>query len=176
MRIAITPKDKVLEQFGKRLAKLSEKEADRILARALNRGGDQARTQVRRSLVKQTGIKYGNIGKALATERAHPNRLSYSLIATGNETNIGLFNAKQRKKGVSATPWGKRRIFPGTFLVGAYGGNVYKRKGKERGPLEPIWGPNIAREVTRDYARAEWYKVEGYVMKRVDHELSRLFV
>lgn len=113
--------DKIAQRFGQSLQRISDKDATRVFARALNRGGDQARTQVKRSLVAQTGIKYGLINKAVTTERANPSKLEYSLVATGDETNLNLFGAKQRKRGVSAAPWKKRRIFKSTFIVPALG-------------------------------------------------------
>lgn len=171
----IITKDGVYERFGKALNVASEGKAKRIFANALNRGGDMARTQVKRSLVSQTGIKYGLINKAVETVRAHPNKLSYSLEATGDETNLNLFNARQGKKGVSAAPWKKRRVFKSTFIVGKYDGRVYRRTSDERGPLEPLFGPNVAREITKDPTLGKWKQVDGFVMKRIEHELLRLF-
>lgn len=171
----IITKDGVYERFGKALNVASEGKTKRIFANALNRGGDMARTQVKRSLVSQTGIKYGLINKAVETKRANPSKLSYSLEATGNETNLNLFGARQGKKGVSAAPWKKRRVFKSTFIVPAYGGKVYKRTGEDRGPVEPLFGPNIAREITKDPTVDKWKQVDGFVMKRVEHELMRLF-
>ncbi|KAB2776519.1 hypothetical protein F9L00_14385 [Brucella anthropi] len=167
--------DGVFKRYGKALEAIGERDAKRVFARALNRGGDQARTQVKRSLVAQTGIKYGLINKAVKTIRAHPNKLEYKLEAEGGETNLNLFNARQGKKGVSAAPWKKRRVFKSTFIVPAYDGRVFKREGKGRGPLEPLFGPNIAREVVKDPTAEKWRMVSGFVMTRVEHELMRLF-
>lgn len=174
MRVVIVG-DKIHERFGRTLQFVADKDARRIFMRSLNRGGDQARTQIRRSLVSQTGIKYGLINRAVTEDRATPGKLAYSLIAVGNETNLSLFNASQRKKGVSAAPWKKRRIFKGTFIVGAYAGKVFKRTSEKRGPLEPLWGPNIAREIVREPTILHWQKVGPFVINRVEHELTRLF-
>lgn len=171
----IISKDGVYERYGKALKSISDRKAKRVLANALNRGGNQARTQVKRSLVSQTGIKYGQINKAVETKRAHPNNLSYSLIASGNETNLSLFGARQGKKGVSAAPWKKRRVFKSTFIVTEYNGRVFVREGKARGPLKPLFGPNIAREIVKAPTLGRWKQAEGFVMKRVEHELMRLF-
>lgn len=167
--------DQIAKRYGQALRSLSDRKAGIIFSRALNRGGDQGRTQVRRSLVSQTGIKYGLINKAVTEIRAHPNRLEYSLVAVGDETNLSLFNARQRKKGVSAAPWKKRRIFKGTFIVPGYGGKVFRRTSKERGPIAPLFGPNIARELMKEPTVLEWHKVGPFVVARVEHELMRLF-
>lgn len=163
------------KKYGKALEAIGNRDAKRVFSRALNRGGDQGRTQVKRSLVSQTGIKYGMINKAVKTVRAHPNKLEYSLIADGTETNLNLFNARQGKKGVSASPWKKRRVFKSTFIIPQYGGRVFKREGAERGPLEPLFGPNIAREIVKDKTGDAWRAVAPLVMNRVEHELMRLF-
>lgn len=173
-KIVITS-DGAYKRFGKALEAIGNRDARRVFSRALNRGGDQGRTQVKRSLVSQTGIKYGMINKAVKTIRAHPNKLEYSLVAEGNETNLNLFNARQGKKGVSASPWKKRRVFKTTFIIPAYDGRVFKRIGNERGPLEPLFGPNIAREIVKDQTADKWRMVGGMVMNRVEHELMRLF-
>jgi len=152
-----------------------DRDAVRIYVRALNRGGDQARTQVRRSRVEQTGIKYGLINRAVDTERASPARLAYSLVAHGSETNLSLFGAKQGKRGVSAAPWRKRRVFKSTFVVGAYGGKVFRRTSSDRGPIAPLWGPNIAREIVKSPTVEKWHTVAPFVLARVEHELMRLF-
>lgn len=174
MRVVIVG-DKIYERFGRTLQNIADRDARRVLMRALNRGGDQGRTAVRRSLVEQTGIKYGMIHRAVHTARATPADLTYMLIASGNETNLSLFGARQRKKGVSAAPWKRRRLFRNTFIIRAYGGKVFKREGKKRGPLDPLWGPNIAREVVRDPTLGAWATVGPFVLQRVGHELSRLF-
>jgi hypothetical protein len=45
-------------------------QARTALSRAQSHKGDKGRTQVKRALVKQTGIKYGAVDKAMATAGA----------------------------------------------------------------------------------------------------------
>lgn len=167
--------DDVIKRYEHALKAIGQKKTNRAFANALNRGGRQARTFIRRSLVAQTGIKYGLINKAVVDIPAHANRLEYSLVATGDETNLNLFNARQGKKGVSASPWKKRRVFKSTFLVAGYGGKVYHRTSKERGPIAPLFGPNISREIMKKPTLPKWDLAAGFVMLRVEHELMRLF-
>lgn len=167
--------DKIAERFGRTLQYVADRDAAIVFSRALNHGGNKARTQVWRSLAAQTGIKYGNIKKVVRTIPATPARLAYTLEASGEETNIGLFGAKQGKRGVSAAPWGKRRVFKKTFIVPAYGGKVYKRQGQARGPLDPLWGPNIGRELVKSPTVDKWQLAQQFVAQRVGHELKRLF-
>ena len=72
MQLIITASDQVLARYGNQLAALGEGKARKALSRALNHEGNKGRTQVKRALVKQTGIKYGAVNKAMATVRATP--------------------------------------------------------------------------------------------------------
>jgi hypothetical protein len=72
MQLIITARDQVLARYGNQLTALGEGQARTAMSRALNHEGEKRRTQVKRSLVKQTGIKYGAVDKAMATIRATP--------------------------------------------------------------------------------------------------------
>jgi hypothetical protein len=98
MRLLINAKDPVLAKFGNQLAALGDSQARIAMSRALNHEGDKGRTQVKRALVKQTGIKYGAVDKAMATIRPTPATLTYRLKAHGDETNIAWFGGVQRGK------------------------------------------------------------------------------
>jgi hypothetical protein len=174
MEVVIT-RDQVAAEYGRVLRYVSSRDMRRVYQRALNRGGDQGRTQVRRSLVAQTGIKYGLINQAVSNKRATSLDLSYSLIAKGRETNLNLFGARQGARGVSAAPWNIRRVFKSTFIVPRFGAKVFKRRAKERGPIKGLFGPNIGREIVREPTVLVWEKVGPFVMRRIDHELMRLF-
>ena len=172
MKVIITPRDQILARFGNQLGALGEGEAKAVMKSALWRGGNEARTQIKRVLSKQTGIKYGMIDKAMQTKFREKPDLLYELEVTGEETNLNLFGAIQRKKGISARPWNQRRIFKGTFF--AYGGKVFRRVGPARWPIKPAYGPNIARELVKDETRKFWETaVPPAIMKRVEHEIAR---
>jgi hypothetical protein len=166
--------DKVAEQYGDRLMQLSQRKARAVLSNALNRGGNMARTQIKRSLVAQTGIRAGLVEQAVKTIPSFPSTLAYTLAASGNETNLNLFGAHQGKKGVSAAPWKKRRVFKSTFIVGKFGGRVFKRLQHGHGPIKPLYGPNIARELMKSPTVEKWALAEQFVMARVAHELARV--
>ena len=88
MQLIIAARDKVLARYGNALAALGEGQARTALSRALSHKGDEGRTQVKRALVQQAGIKYGAVNKAIATVRATPATVTYALKARGDETNI----------------------------------------------------------------------------------------
>jgi hypothetical protein len=176
IEIKIEARDRIIWRFGNQLATLGDGMARTVMMRALNHESDKGRTQVKRALVRQTGIKYSQINKAVETIRATPASLEYVLKATGDETNLNLFNARQGKRGVSAAPWGKRQVFKHSFTVPAYGNRVYVRTSDERGPLKPLYGPNFARELVKDETAATFRKGTAGIADRVAHEIARVLI
>ena len=162
-----------LVRYGNALAALGEGRARTALSRALNHEGDKGRTQVKRALVKQTGIKYGAVDKAMATVRATPVTLTYTLKARGDETNIAWFGGLRHRKGVSAAPWNKRRIFARSFIVPRFG-RAFIRTSKNRLPIRPLYGPNLARELVKDSSAAAWQSEVANIVARVGHEIGRM--
>jgi len=173
MQIVINARDQVLARYGNQLAVLGDGQARKALSRALNHEGDKGRTQVKRALVKQTGIKYGSVDKAMATIRSTPATLTYRLKARGDETNIAWFGGVQRGKGVSAAPWNKRRIFRHAFIVPKFG-RAFIRTSKKRLPIRWLYGPNLARELVKDTSAAAWRSGVVNIVARIGHEIARM--
>jgi hypothetical protein len=173
MQLMISAREQVLARYGNALASLGEGQARTALSRALNHEGNKGRTQVKRALAKQTGIRYGAVDKATATIRATPATLTYTLKAHGDETNIAWFGGVQRRKGVSAAPWHKRRIFRHSFIVPRFG-RAFIRTSKSRLPIRPLYGPNLARELLKDSSAGAWQSGVANIVARVGHELSRM--
>lgn len=143
------------------------------LARALNHTGDKARTQVIRALVKQTGAKYGAVRKALTSRPATAGAPVYRIIAQGPYLSLKEFGARQTGAGVSAAPWGRRRVFAHTFIVPALGGHVFERKGKARLPLRKLWGPALPKELVKDQTKAAFETTVAVELpRRVAHEIE----
>jgi hypothetical protein len=144
------------------------------LSRALNHTGDKTRTQVARALVRQTGIKYGRIRQALRTIGANVGRLVYTIEARGPYLGLEEFSPRQTAKGVSAAPWGKRQVFPHTFLLRtAHFNGVYERTSPARYPLHRLWGPAIPVEMIKDQSKAAFERtVDAELPARIDHEIS----
>jgi len=173
MRLLINAKDQVLAKFGNQLSALGDGQARTAMSRALNHEGDKGRTQVKRALAKQIGIKYGAIDKAMATIRSTPATLTYRLKARGDETNIAWFGGIQRIKGVSAAPWNKRRIFRHAFIITGFG-RAFVRTSKQRLPIRWLYGPNIGRELVKDTSAAVWQSGVAAIVARIGHEIGRM--
>lgn len=193
MELHLDPKDERLARFENMLASMGEGAAGKVFARALNHEGDKRRTQVQRSLAKAAGVKYRDVAKAIKTIRAKSGSLEYRLIVSGAETNLAAFGARQTKLGVSAAPWGVRRVFKSTFIIRKYGGKVYKRTGEAsrptqrklmdygqrnlgRLPIRQVYGPNLAREVVKGKPIDVWQDDTQAIIDRVGHEIEREMV
>ena len=131
------------------------------IARGLNEGGDKVRTQVQRSLWKQTGAKkYASITSRVRTARAFgasapksgigpvgSGSLSYSIIVAGKPTmKIDEFSWSETGHGIEAMTWAVRHDFQRSFLLH---GKFKARLGKGRFPIRTLYGPNLAKELTK---------------------------
>lgn len=119
--------------------------------RALNRTGDHANTLTVRELAGITGLKQKDVRAAMQRVRANFSNLTYRLAAIGRALNLIRFGARQTKKGVTASAWGKRKLYKGTFIANQ-GRTVFVRESKARLPIKAVHGPSLPRE----FARAEF--------------------
>lgn len=125
--------------------------------RALNRTATQVRTQARRALARQMGLPQKQIKHLIDVRKAGRFRLEADVnVPVRPPLNVTRFQARKTNRGISAKPWGNRRVFAGTFFLrgGKQGGGgvepVMVRKGRSRFPIRPVWGPSISREFVRD--------------------------
>lgn len=153
--------------------------------RAVNHTGDKARTQMRRALVDQTGLKRKVIVKALKTRKISAKTGgSYTILSRGGDVRLKFFGARETQAGVSAAPWNKRQLFARTFIKGGkfpgrvklnMGGNVFVRVGSDRFPLKTVHsGLFIPKEmVTGHSAEAFDRVVASDLIDRIAHEILR---
>jgi hypothetical protein len=156
------------------------------IRRAVNRTGAMADTQVVRMLTAQTGLKRKVIRKAVRRVPASAGGMVYILRASGGNVGLKYFGARETRKGVTAAPWGKRRLYPGAFIKGgrfprrvaikAYGGAVLYRSDGARLPIKAIKsGLFIPQEmVTGATAAAFKATVRTVLPRRLAHELGRI--
>lgn len=195
-----------LHRLSNAMGRLDSHQKHLVLQRAVNHTGDKARTQVVRVLAKQTGLPVGVIKKAVRTGRAWgagagadtfvPGRgsLVYVMSSKGGDISLKYFKARETMSGVTAAPFGKRKLFAGTFLRGgkfpernasfsvptkkaaSLNGHVWKRAGKKRNPIELQNSGVIIPEQMLKGATADVFQstVEKHLPGRVMHELNRL--
>lgn len=147
------------------------------LRRAVNHTGDKTFTVVRRALAKEMGLTQASLAERglKKPRRATDARLTYEIIGKGGFIPLKEFSMRPGVRGVSAAPWGVRRMFKHTFVVKTLGGNVFKRLGKKRLPIEKLWGPAVPREMVREVtANAFQTTVAANLPGRVEHEVRVL--
>jgi hypothetical protein len=119
------------------------------LSTAIAKTAKKTTTFAARELKKTLPVPVRILKKAIRIKsRPTPNRLQATItVNQGYAIPLKYFGAKQLKNGavtfrVSTAKGSPRRIDRQAFIVKQYGGNVYRRKGKERGPLEQLYGPS----------------------------------
>lgn len=131
--------DENLKRFGKKLVELNRR-FPKVLPRIVNQVGDRAKTQVIRKLRIQTGLPRATIVKAVGNPaKARRGRLAYTMVTRGGNIRLKYLAPRETRPGVTALPWGKRQLFPGTFMKGGrfpnrkvveqFDGHVYRRLG-----------------------------------------------
>ena len=125
------------------------------IAAGLNEGGEQVRAQVQRALWKQTGAKsYASITRRVQVTKAGGAAvtgggavLAYSINVAGRPVmKLSEFNWKQTNRGVQANVWGVPHNFKRSFVLN---GVPKARLGPERLPIRTLYGPNLAKELSR---------------------------
>lgn len=155
------------------------------IARALNHTGAKARTQVVRVLTPQTGLKRQVIVRAVKSSSASAGNLAFTLRSEGGNIKLKYFRARETGKGVSAAPWGHRRVYAGSFINGGRfpkrvplkkGGQVWIRTGKSKLPITLVRsGLYIPKEmVSGETAETFTTVVERDLPPRLLHELTRV--
>jgi hypothetical protein len=117
---------------------------DIAIAQALNRTAARAKTQAVRTIAKESGIQQKAVRDRIAIRKASSYALHAIISAEPYAPNLIRYSARQTKRGVSANAWRKRRIYPRTFIANQ-GRTVFKRIGKARLPIRPVYGPSIPR-------------------------------
>ena len=171
-----------LLSFQAALTALSGKQMQDALRRAINSVGDRDRTQVKRVLTKQTGLKAHVIERALKTKRANFDELSYTMTVRGGNVAMKYFGARETLPGVSAAPLGQRQVFVSTFMKGGkfpdrvplkLGGQVFERTGAGREIRKVLSGVYIPLELVSGATVATFQKTaEQMLPGRVAHEID----
>ena len=174
-----------LERLGNLIGQAG-KQAPAALARAINHTGDKAKTAMTAALTVQTGLKRKVIVKALRVSRATAGSPTYTIRSAGGDVSLKYFGARETRAGVSAAPWGRRQVYAGTFMKGGrfpnrvgiskFNGQVMKRDGSDRLPVEKqksgLFIPNEM--VSGATAVAFNATAESDLPDRLAHELLRI--
>jgi hypothetical protein len=180
--ITITVRGSGLPKFEDAVAALGSTKATRAYRMALNTTGKKIYTEVKRTVAKQMGatqarvVRYGH----LRHKPAMGSELQTSIESSGGYIPLKDFGARQIRKGVSAKPWGKRRLFGSTFIVPKLGGQVFRNTGKfseksgRHNAIESLWGPAVPKELVRDQSKAAFERIAAQTLPAEAARLIKL--
>lgn len=178
--------DRNLDRFTAGVVALHSK-LPNVLPRIINQVGDRTKTQVTRALTKQTGLPRRTIVKAIGRPtRAHAGSLSYTMATEGGDIRLTYLAPRETRKGVSAAPWGKRKVFADTFMRGGrfpnrvaaprLGGHVWRRLDTAgRQITQARSGVVIPAEMTSGATAAAFEAIAAPLLKqRVEAAIAKL--
>jgi hypothetical protein len=184
--ISVTVRGDGIQKLEDAIKALGEKKARKAYRMAVNDAGAKTKTATGRALSKQTGLKIGVTRRALRPMRASDGNLSYKLEGQGGDISLKFFGPKETDDGVSASPFGKRQVFVGSFLSGGRwpggrkgliaGGHAFFRSGAARMPIANVQsGVVIPAEMVKG-ATADTFSKIGLaeLRTRVDHHVRRM--
>ncbi len=162
-----------LKNLEKHLRRTEKVYISQAAASAMNAAINKAKTISVRTVARGTGFKQKDIKPLYKVHRATWTRLSAMIRVPPFAPNLMRYNAHQTKKGVKASPMGKSRLFPGTFIANA-GRTVFVRTSKQRLPIKPVYGPSLPREFLRRHVQQAMDKVAAETWQsRLTHEVNR---
>jgi hypothetical protein len=177
--------DAHLKQYRARLEELNHR-FPKVLPRIVNQVGNRAKTQVIRNLTKQTGLPRKTIVKAVGVNPANTRSLSYEMKTRGGNIRLKYLNPRETRAGVTAAPWGKRQLYPGTFMKGGafpnrktvarFDGHVYRRLNTSGTRITQVRsGMFIPTEMTSGATAAAFERIANpLLVERVEKALTKL--
>lgn len=166
--------DEALTRFVVAVNEVGSSTARLAMSRALNHEGAKLLTQIRRAVVRQTSIRRELVTRNVRPIKSTRYTLEYAIRGFGRPMQIGEFQPREFRYGVRAKVWGRFQRFKSAFIVPAYGGKVFVRKGAERFPLKGLYGPGIANELVRGDVLETFERATPALRRRLEHELARL--
>lgn len=172
--------DGAIERFADQIQKLGVT-APVVMNTALMVEAPAIERAVEGALQPQTNLKTGTIQRAVKSKHG---ALTLTLTSSGGNISLAYFGARETAKGVSAAPWGKRRVYAGSFIRGGRwpkrrGGvapsHAFKRTGKARLPVKKVKsGLFIPEEMTKGASLAAFESaVATRVVSAVESALAK---
>lgn len=123
------------------------------ISQAINFGLRRLRTRVVNQAVQWTGIRRrGEILKGFRVIPSTPATMTGVLRVRDYHRAVTRenFGAAWSRSNPGAThkAWNRAQLAVGTFMIPGRA-PIFRRVGSKRFPIEPLWGPNVAREIER---------------------------
>jgi hypothetical protein len=103
----------------------AKRDINRAVAMAINRTADGARVDANREIRSRYKLKVATVNKAFSIKRASADSLTAIIRVRGQPLNLGNFQPRQTRKGVSVNVKGTRKLIPHAFIL-----NVRTRDGE----------------------------------------------
>lgn len=155
-----------------------------VIARAINRAGDAARTQAARSAREIYNVKYKAVLKTIKIQKAYPGNLQASVKSVGSPLSLMQFKVdpsrpqpKRKAPIIVSVKKGTRKPFEGGFVAQMSSGhvNVFTRTTKKRFPIKQHYGPSIPKMLGNEsVVRFVENKAMEVLDTRLEHEINRM--
>ena len=159
-------------QFRAALKELEPNQVKASAVIAINQTAKQVQGFSASLLAKELGLKVGDVRKRVAVHKASKGRLLAVISPSMRALPLYGFKARQIKRGVSATAWGRRKLYQGTFIATMPTGHigVFKRIGLDRLPIKELMEPSIGYTFGREPIRSQ---IEAEIALRLPINLAR---
>lgn len=180
--MSVTIKGPDLDELKRLLP--SEKLAKIVMWRALNRGVIAGKTAASREAAKNYAVRQRQVSEKAKIIKPTQGNLEGVISFSGPALNIVDFRvspkqpqpAKRPVLRVTISKNGGQKPYKGAFLIPIRSGTVkaFRRDGKDRLPISPVYGPSIATLVGGERVRdAVQDRMIEVVVTRLDHEINR---
>lgn len=142
-----------IARLRRTLDRQQKKLLPKIVAQALNRTAQQLVTRAGSETAKAMGLPAKVVKGEMRRVRATWRKLFASVVAEGHAFNIARFAARQTKRGISSKAYGKRKVYPRSFLA-FQGRTGFIRVGAGRLPIRAVLGPSTPGTLARPLMQA----------------------
>lgn len=159
------------------------KRTPNVIANAANRAATTIVASIKKEVRSKYHIKAGDIQNTIVRKKATRSTLYTEVRSKGNLIGLDKFkvlpknpNPKRKKPiRVAVKKEGGAKQLVSSFVADIYGNKVFERKGKNRLPIQRLFGPSVPQMIDNADVRN---KIEqaGIDMfsKRLEHEMNRL--
>lgn len=171
-----------LDDVARRLP--SEKLARTAMARAINRALDAGKTAAARETAKVYIVRQAQVRDKARVKKVSANNLNTELSFSGPALNIADYRIAPKKPQPAKRPTIRVTVnrssgakpYKGAFVVPVRSGTVkvFRRTGKDRLPIVPVWGPSVPQLIGSErVSTAVQERMREVVVTRLEHEISR---
>jgi Prophage minor tail protein Z (GPZ). len=171
-----------LKEVEEQLGSFKNK-APTVIARALNRAAQNARTNAVKKVREEYQIKAGDVRSTIKITQANKNTLGALVKSTGGRIPLIKFKVSPSSPRPKNPPKALRaavkksglKEIVSAFVANVNGNKVFRRTSKKRLPIEQLFGPAVPQMLgnvsVREYIESEAAKMFD---QRLDHEIQRV--